>query len=280
MTKARENSDYTGLAADIVAGDTAARAGRKNLIINGRLGTNTMVNQRGFASGTLNDGDYGFDRWLSASGASVLALNADDVTLTSGKLMQWIEDPHIAGKQITISAKVNSGTLTGRVGTGSIAFQTLPFTITAPSGNLRLELVGNGSQFTNVQLELGSVATDFEHRSYGEILADCQRYFERFDYSGGGRSGLTGQCHSTSIMYGGFQFQPKRATPSISTSTVGNFRIIHRGSATNVSGLAFNANSRCARVGVSTGGGLTSGDAGCMDTDNDNGQYIDIDAEL
>jgi len=29
----------------------------------------------------------------------------------------------------------------------------------------------------NVQLELGSVATDFEHRSYGEELDLCQRYF-------------------------------------------------------------------------------------------------------
>jgi len=31
----------------------------------------------------------------------------------------------------------------------------------------------------NVQLELGSVATDFEHRSYGEELALCQRYYYR-----------------------------------------------------------------------------------------------------
>jgi hypothetical protein len=30
---------------------------------------------------------------------------------------------------------------------------------------------------TGIQLELGSVATDFEHRSYGEELALCQRYF-------------------------------------------------------------------------------------------------------
>jgi len=42
MTKARDLADYTGLQADlaglqtnITAGDTAARAGRKNLIING-----------------------------------------------------------------------------------------------------------------------------------------------------------------------------------------------------------------------------------------------------
>ena len=37
---------------------------------------------------------------------------------------------------------------------------------------------GDYFEFTEVQLELGSVATDFEHRSYGEELALCQRYYE------------------------------------------------------------------------------------------------------
>ena len=43
-----------------------------------------------------------------------------------------------------------------------------------------------------VQLELGSVATEFEHRSYGEELALCQRYYERWSSGGSDRRLLGG----------------------------------------------------------------------------------------
>lgn len=38
----------------------------------------------------------------------------------------------------------------------------------------------NNFYLTGVQVEEGSVASDFEHRSFGEELALCQRYFYRF----------------------------------------------------------------------------------------------------
>ena len=75
MTKARENSDYTGLAADlaglqtnITAGDTAARAGRKNLILNGSM----QVSQRGTSSAGLgaSNGYFTLDRWAIQQGNS------------------------------------------------------------------------------------------------------------------------------------------------------------------------------------------------------------------
>ena len=68
-------------------------------------------------------------------------------------------------------------------------------------------------QITGVQLELGSVATDFEHRSYGEELALCQRYYNT--------SGIV-LSNGTPYRYHNQINLPveMRASPSITTAAV------------------------------------------------------------
>ena len=52
----------------------------------------------------------------------------------------------------------------------------------APSDSLQM-IKTNGAKFrmTGVQLEVGKNATEFEHRSYGEELALCQRYYKKYN---------------------------------------------------------------------------------------------------
>jgi hypothetical protein len=81
-----------------------------------------------------------------------------------------------------------------------------------------------GSKFriANVQLELGSVATDFEHRSYGEELALCQRYFRLLNWETLPFSitGVTGTNDHIFTIY----YSQMRATPDL-THKSGTFRI-------------------------------------------------------
>ena len=44
-----------------------------------------------------------------------------------------------------------------------------------------LDTIGNDFYITGVQLEIGETATPFEHRSYADELARCQRYYFQYD---------------------------------------------------------------------------------------------------
>jgi len=203
--------------AEVTAKDTAARAGRKNLIINGAM----QVNQRGATSGITSG--YFVDRFtLSACSASAVLTSstptefptAISVSATSGNpiIFQKIESKScqgLSGKTVTVSFYAKnisnattlyvklqyagsadswgSSTTISEQNLGSLTSGWVKYTAswTVPAGGLNglslgILCAGTGTftmGVTGVQLEVGSVATDFEHRSYGEILADCQRYF-------------------------------------------------------------------------------------------------------
>ena len=67
---------------------------------------------------------------------------------------------------------------------------------------------------TGVQLEVGSAATPFEHRSYADELLRCQRYFEVY-YMNAGTGGLTGLQSNGTNHENSYQFKvQKRAQPT------------------------------------------------------------------
>jgi hypothetical protein len=73
---------------------------------------------------------------------------------------------------------------------------------------------------TGWQLELGSVATPFEHRSYGEELALCQRYYHQINYASTGRDICNGAAYNSSYVYGVYQYPvPMRTAPTMSSNT-------------------------------------------------------------
>jgi hypothetical protein len=73
---------------------------------------------------------------------------------------------------------------------------------------------------TGVQLEVGSVATPFEHRSFGEELALCQRYFEVFApiESQSGSIALNRQRLDTNTYNTTIHYIQKRATPTLTAN--------------------------------------------------------------
>lgn len=66
-------------------------------------------------------------------------------------------------------------------------------------------------QITGVQLEVGDTATPFEHRSYGEELALCERYLQSFPVGGAAYECILSFDHSATII--NFR-QPMRSSPT------------------------------------------------------------------
>jgi len=74
---------------------------------------------------------------------------------------------------------------------------------------------------TGVQLELGDTATDFEHRSYGEELALCQRYYQKWHNDfGSSLYNINLQVYAASAAFGKlFDFPVEmRTAPTASAS--------------------------------------------------------------
>ena len=87
---------------------------------------------------------------------------------------------------------------------------------------------------TSVQLEVGEQATSFEHRSLGEELALCQRYYQKF--GSGSYWGFQAKTTDTSRQVQGMLPTDMRATPTLETS---GWRSGYSFTATNFLGTSY-----------------------------------------
>jgi hypothetical protein len=132
---------------------------------------------------------------------------------------------------------------------------------------------------TGVQLEVGSKATGFEYRSYGDELARCQRYYQKMTGTVGNRSFVNMAAWSSSSVYGVLPFQQvMRSAPTVTDS--GNFEVYSGGITPSVSSLDFERITvdNC-RVFASTSG-LTTGRAAWLEPEDSSGATIEFSAEL
>ena len=137
-------------------------------------------------------------------------------------------------------------------------------------------------EMTAVQLEVGSVATDFEHRSFAQELALCQRYFFRTPAFGTGTTSIylgSGVEAGSSARIAFIMPQVMRAAPTV---TAGNLNSDDEQSTTDASTVSaiIAGSSNCDRMRVQlTGGSYNAGNAVSLVCANANG-FLAGDAEL
>jgi hypothetical protein len=132
-------------------------------------------------------------------------------------------------------------------------------------------------------LEVGETATDFPHKSYGDELLTCQRYFEIHNFNS-----TTGQMVSLCNLWddefgaGIINYTEKRVTPTIAVTAVGTFDIVPGNGASLLTPAAIYAakiGTRIAGINVSMAAGTPVG-AGEIRRDGTDVCTISIAAEL
>lgn len=227
----------------------------RNLIINGGMD----VWQRGTS---FSSAGYTADRFRVSSGVSCsqstdtplsdfnYSLYLSTVNSSSYNLRYIVEDSYkrLSANNFTISFYMKgTSNFTGNVNIGGntqgVSAQTFSVTTswqrfeltfsnltatTVPYGTANDYINFNTSvatpfYITGVQLEVGSVATPFEHRSYGEELARCQRYYEVIYSDGNGETIFSFDYNGSQNRIHWFYKVEKRTAPSFGLASGGSF---------------------------------------------------------
>ena len=304
----------------VKVGGIEPNLGRRNLIINGDMVINSRGATSGVTSGYFVDRFRLSGCSASAvitSNTPTDFPTAITVSATSGNpiVTQRIESKnvqHLSGKVVTASffAKnvSNATTLYASLqyagsadnwgssttitehNLGSLSSDWVRYTAswTVPSGGLNglaLNILCAGSStftmgVTGVQLEVGSQATPFEHRSSGEELALCQRYYQLFG-SGTNKPISNASAYNASQVSGVLPLTtPMRATPTIDETSGSNyFRYVSNATNFHVNDLDLDISTNERVIWYKGTSGLTGGSAGWMQTANAS-SYFALTSEL
>ncbi len=135
---------------------------------------------------------------------------------------------------------------------------------------------------SNVQLEFGDTATEFEYVTPADQLARCQRYFERLTIPAV-QEFTSGLCRSTTNCLGFISYSTKRDTPSATFSGTGtDWEVRHGGGTTTAVTNIISGQMSLTRADIdaTVAAGLTAGAIGMIRPVSGTDATIDIDAEL
>lgn len=160
------------------------------------LDQNNRAIHRSYTVNTVNTWEYKTLTYAGDTSGTITSANTEGWRLTF-----WLGS----------GSNYNSGTL--QTSWGSY----VPANSAVGQTNLA-SAVNNYWQVTGVQLEVGDKATPFEHRSYGEELALCQRYYQRH-VIGGAYFPIAAAIGSTNGLIQYSLPVTMRATPTLTASS-------------------------------------------------------------
>mgnify|MGYP001350475917 FL=1 len=131
---------------------------------------------------------------------------------------------------------------------------------------------------TGVQLEVGSQATAFEHRSFGEELKLCERYCETIAVGEGDGSYINNAvAYFTNQMYSIIRFRtPKRATNPTLVQTTGTnyYRLYRRGGSVDADSFTGTSWPNIHGSAIYNSMNCTDGDAGLLGSSNSDAKLL------
>jgi hypothetical protein len=139
---------------------------------------------------------------------------------------------------------------------------------------------------TGVQLELGSTATPFEHRSYGDELAACQRYYYKIGGSVVYQRYFVASCQGPNFANGTVSFPVQmRSQPSIEhTGTAANYAIYTADAIAPCDAVpaigTTGSDENVVNVSMRSTSGLVSGRAAEIISNNNANAYLAFSAEM